>query len=210
AGPSLSRFKALRDSRILALGCEEVSLEGSGETIPSVSHGLGSGGLVVAIPAAEACGDPGDEGEGFRGMRVLLALGLSLEPAGEELKGDLEALVDDVRGGSRSAISGVDELAVLEGEPIALEGPEGLLDAPAQPVELDDLLGLSGIGHRMGGHEAPEERGFTGGSVDLAGFDQAELEGLGEVFHETIVGPGNADPCRPQLDRCGAALVARP
>ena len=113
-------------------------------------------------------------------------------------------------GGEVEHALGLDDLAVLEGEPIALEGPEGLLDAPAQPVELDDLFGLGGIGHGMGGHEAPEKRCFPGGGIDLAGFHLAKVEGFGEVFHETIVRPGNLDPFGPQLDDCSAALLARP
>src|SRR5258707_14433384 len=111
------------------------------------------------MPSADAWRKPRKESDRFRGLRVFLALGLSLEAAGEDLKGNLEVLVDDIGGGSWAAISGIDELArsccgnqchsrevehwlgladlaVLEGEPIALEGPEGLLDSPTQAMKM--------------------------------------------------------------------------
>ena len=53
----------LGDSRILFLGCKKITFEYCSEMVPTVSHGLGSRRFIVAIPAAETCRNPGDEGE---------------------------------------------------------------------------------------------------------------------------------------------------
>src|SRR6266481_3899350 len=100
----------LRDSHILAGHSESVSGERCRELVPAISHGLGSRGFVVAVPAAETGDDPRDEGKGGGRMRVFLAVGLAFELSAEALKGEGESVVDDVAGRSRAAISSIDQL----------------------------------------------------------------------------------------------------
>ena len=55
------------------LSCEGIAMEHRGEPFPSIVHGFEPRGLAVAVPSAEASGDPGEEGEAGGGMGVLLA-----------------------------------------------------------------------------------------------------------------------------------------
>src|SRR5262249_14686562 len=76
---SLSPFRGLGDSRILALSGKGISFERGGETVPAVAHGLWSRWFVVAIPSTEPCRDPGDEGERAWGVRIFLTQRFALE-----------------------------------------------------------------------------------------------------------------------------------
>ena len=81
-----------------------VASEGGGELVPSGAHGLGPWWFVVAVPSAEACDDPGDEGEGLRRMRVLLAGGVAFELSGDDLDDVIsEAVAIDPQNGGPSA-----------------------------------------------------------------------------------------------------------
>src|SRR5262249_34311941 len=145
----------LRDSRILTLSSKGISLEGGGETVPAVSHSLRSGWFVVAIPAAEPSRNPGDEGKGMGRMRIFLPQRFAFEFLRQTFEGDGKVRVDHVARRTRAAVSridkldgadgarqpdgceiehalGVDHLAVIEGQTVALERSEDLLDAPAQ------------------------------------------------------------------------------
>jgi len=110
--------------------------------------------VVVAVPAAQSGNDQRERrasvvDRGSSGVQSCLELLRETEEGGSE------SVVDEIAGRTRAAVSGVDQLAgaqrgdhghggevehalrrgdlaVLEGKPVALEGAEGLLDAPAQ------------------------------------------------------------------------------
>ena len=186
---------------------EGISFEHGGESIPSGFHGFGSGWLVVAVPSAEARSDPGEEGQRAFWVRVFLPLGLAFEFSGEAIEGWCEGLIDHIADRARSAVPGVDELydaqrpdqaegrqieqapgvddlAVFEGEPVALQRTEGLLDAPAQTVELDDGAGLLKAGDGVCGVQAPTESGDAWRGIDFAGFDEPEAWSLTQAFRD--------------------------
>src|SRR6266446_3138488 len=142
----------------------------------AVAHGDGSGWTFrgVPLPAAEASDDPTRPGQGIGGMRVLLLGGSPFETRLVEAEGfDLVGREDLLGRGRRGAAAGADELhdagrrqggekgefaeglsaldlAGLDVEPLALEGPEQLLDVPAPAVPVDDLQsgfrGVDGMG----------------------------------------------------------------
>src|SRR4029079_2795392 len=118
---------------------------------PADAHGLWSWLSIVAIPPAEPCCDPGDEGKRSRRVRIFLLGGRAFEFARQPFERDSEVVVNDITGRSRAAISGVDQLhgsdggddsecgeieqslgiddlAVFQSQSVALEREEQLLD----------------------------------------------------------------------------------
>ena len=103
----------------------------------------------------------------------FLSCGLAFEFCRQQLQRLGKGRVDDVGGGARTAVSGIDQLdgadsrgqadrreieqafgvdhlAVVKFDAITLERAENLFDAPAQTIKLHDLLGVFGAGHRQG------------------------------------------------------------
>jgi hypothetical protein len=87
-----------------------VSVEHCGEASPAVGHGFWAWRFIIAVPAAEAGGYPGEPGEGAAQVRILLFGGLSLERPADGVGGLDQAFVDDVGGGTGAGAAGVGEL----------------------------------------------------------------------------------------------------
>ncbi len=225
----------LRDSRKRFGCCDGVSGEHGGEAVPSVSHRLGAGRLVVAVPASQTGCDPSEPCERALLMRVLLPFRLALQGLADRLERLDQGLVDDVATGARAAVArvdqlndasrrseghrrephqplGVDDLAVLEREPVAFEGAEQLLDPPAQAIATHDLARLFGGFGRMGGQEPPQQRSDAFRRLDLARLHQRQLDSRrARLFLRGEGGRGEeADADRAQLDPGEAPFVARP
>src|SRR3954471_6409704 len=129
-------------------------------------------------------------------MGVFLSFGCALAGFADEGDGVEALLIEDIAHGAGTAVAGADELqaadcggerqrreaeqmlsfldlAVFELQSIAFEGPEHLLDTPAQSIEPDGLAGRLLAFDRQGRQQAPEQ-GFAPGRwiADLAYFDQ--------------------------------------
>src|SRR5215217_5757083 len=225
-------LRGLWDSRICAMTSKGIALQSRSELIPAVSHRLWPWRFVVAVPAAETSGDPGDEGERAWRMSILLPFCLAFEFLRDEFERGCEGIIDDVAGRTRAAVPGIDELAgtngarqpdggeieqalgvddlaVFEREPVALEGAEGLFDTPAQPIELHNFVSLLGILDGVRGEETPEKGGLARRRIDLARLDQVQLDHCGKAGHKAILRAGDGDLSAAQRDGGGASLVAR-
>jgi len=145
-----------------------VASKGGCELVPADVHGLWPWLSIVAVPPAEACGDPCDEGERSGRVRILLLGGCAFEFARQPFERDSEVVVDDIARRARAAISGIDQLdgsdgsgerdcgeveqsfgiddlTVLQSKSVALERAEELLNAPTQTIEIDDLFGSAAV-----------------------------------------------------------------
>ena len=172
------------------MSSKSISGECCGELVPTDMHGLWSWLSVVAVPAAETCRDPCDEGERARRMGVFLLGGRAFEFARQSIECDSKTIVDDIACWARAAISGIDQLecadgggerncgeveqalginnlGVLEREPVALERSEQLFDAPTQAIKVHDLLSVGGAVDRMSGQQPPQQRGLAGRRAGL-------------------------------------------
>src|SRR6187455_2697557 len=89
-------LKGLRDSRILPMSSKGVASKGGCELVPADVHGLWPWLSIVAVPPAEACGDPCDEGERSGRVRILLLGGCAFEFARQPFERDSEVIVDDI------------------------------------------------------------------------------------------------------------------
>src|SRR5208283_2122340 len=119
-------------------------------------------------------------------MRIFLPRCLAFEFSRQQLERDGERRVDDIGGGARTAVSGIDQLdgadsggqadrreieqafgvyhlGVIKFEAIALEGAESLFDAPAQTIKLHDLVSLLGGADRQCREKAPKQGRLTFG-----------------------------------------------
>src|SRR5215510_1884751 len=142
----------LRDSHIVLGHSNRVACGHCGQFVPARPHGLWTGGLIVAVPSAEAGDDPGEPSERSCFIGVPLACGVSFEGRANGFSGDDDVLIDDVGCRAPAAIPGVDELdcaccgynsnggkleqpcrlrdlSVLQAQSVALHGAEHLLDA---------------------------------------------------------------------------------
>src|SRR5216683_1396402 len=229
--------KGLRDSHILHSHCKTIAFRPVGKFGPSGSHGLRTGRLVVAIPSAETGNDPGQPGQRAFGMRILLALSLAFECRADRFGGSDEIIVGDIRCRSAASISGVDQLngargryqrdrgeleqarsfldlRLLQAQPVAFHGAEGLLDAPPQPIQLHDLVGggelvrLAANRHR--GEQTPDDRIVAFGRIDLVDFHQRECHRcwIGRIGSVTWL--GDAYPPRLHANARDACEFARP
>ena len=165
---------------------------------PTDVHGLWSWLSIVAIPSAEACCDPCDEGERSERMRILLLGSRTFEFARQPVECDSKTIVDNIACWARAAISGVDQLeradgggerncgeveqalgidnlGVLEREPVALERPEQLLDPPTQAIKVHDLFSVGGAVDRMSGQQPPQQRGLARWRRDFAALPGKSL-----------------------------------
>src|SRR5437868_9195562 len=128
-----------------------IASQGGRELGPAGAHGLWSGFSIVAVPPSEARCDPCDESQRAGGMRIFLLGSSAFEFAREPFECDSKIIVDDIAGRAGTAVPGVDQLngangsgerdcgeieqplgiddlAVFQGEAIALEGTEELFD----------------------------------------------------------------------------------
>ncbi len=152
-----------------------------------------------------------------------MPFGTAFETFGDASERACECDVDDIAGGARTAISSIDELdgagcgnqseggeiehafriddlAVLERQPIALESPEQLLDAPAQAIELHDFVGLRGGADLMRRVQAPMQRRLAGGRIDFARLHQCEFDAVGNVVQTVVLRARDAHGCGVQFD----------
>ena len=114
-------------------------------------------------------------------MRVFLPLGAAFQ-RGRYRCCSFDVLgLDDVGGGARAAVAGIDELddarsgdeaerseieqaagslelALLDVETVFLQNPEHLLDAPAQAIEAHHVLGIRKRGNGQCRDKAPQQR----------------------------------------------------
>jgi hypothetical protein len=74
---------------------------------------------------------------------------------------------------------------------------------------LHNLFGLRSAGDGVGGKQAPQQRGFTGRSIDLARLHHGELDGFASVGEPFDVRTGDANGSRTQFDFGDTPLVAR-
>src|SRR5436305_4551070 len=96
------------------------------------------------------------------------------------------------------------------GEAIGLERTEGLLDPPAQTIELHDFLGLDGVADRERGQEAPQQRSGARWCLDFSCLHQSELDGFGHAGYTAVLRAGNAYGSGAQFHLGDSSLVARP
>src|SRR5215216_4628638 len=153
-------------------------------------------------------------------MRIFLARGGAFERRPDGLCGGDEVFVGDIRRGARTSISGVHELdsagrsrqcdsgeieqarsvldlRFLQAQTIALHGAEHLLDAPAQPIELYDLLcGGEFVrlpGDRQRGQQSPYDRLVAVRRICLAHLYVGECYGCGIDRRRRVARLGNAN-----------------
>src|SRR5947199_7108434 len=166
-------------------------------------------------------------------MRILLSRGLALELLRDAFEPGGKLVVDDIAGGTTTSVASIDELdgadgggqgdggeiehafrlddlAILEREAIGLERTEGLLDPPAQTIELHDFLGLDGVADRERGQEAPQQRSGARWCLDFSCLHQSELDGFGHAGYTAVLRAGNAYGSGAQFHLGDSSLVARP
>src|SRR5215203_3993404 len=100
----------LRDSRVLPSICSSIADRDSGELVPASAHRLWTGWLVVAIPSSKARNDPGEPSKRAMRVWVLLACGVAFKRRADHRRGGDDVFVSDIGCGSRTSISGVDQL----------------------------------------------------------------------------------------------------
>lgn len=128
-------------------------------------------------------------------MRVLLAQCLAFERFADGAGGRQYGVIDNVGCRPRAAISGIHQLenadcrlkrqrskveqarrsldlAVFKCQSVAFHQAEDLFDAPAQPVEPDDVQGLFRCVRGLGGEKPPSQWPF----IDFARLDAKQLE----------------------------------
>src|SRR3954468_19475118 len=217
----------LRDSWIFE--SEYIALQNCSEPIPSCSHGLWPGGFVVAVPTAEASGDPGHKGKTAWCMRIFLPIGVALQFFREALKSDGELIINHIASGAWTSISGVHELndaersdechggeiehalsvadlAILKIKTVAFERTEGLLDAPAQSIELNHFIRIREAGYLVSRIQAPMDARLAFWRIHLARFHQCELHRFRKLVQPIVGRASDAPLARTQLD-CGSTFL---
>jgi hypothetical protein len=134
-----------------------------GEFVPSSLHGLWAWRFVVTIPASESRDDPTEPIKPTHFVWIFLTDRFPLERRSNRLRSPDKIRVGDVGCRSWTSISCIYELdraggshegycskleqprrpldlSFLQTQPVALRTSEHLLDAPAQSIELHDLL----------------------------------------------------------------------
>ena len=165
-------------------------------------------------------------------MRVLLPLGPAFERLADGGDGLDQLGIDHVGRGALGAAARVDELEnahrsdqpqrgqleqavgllhlrLLEREPIALQGAEYLLDAPAQPVEPHNLLCVLEPRHRQRRQEPPVHRLDARRRAKLAHLDEADVDRLRIGRGHLGLGLCELDPVGPERNLRRARPGAR-
>ena len=112
---------------------------------PAGSHGLGTWLFVVAIPASEACDDPGQPGEGLRRMRIFLPLGLAFERRPDVLGGLNDLWACNVARGSIAAVTRIDQLDCSDGRRHGLPVADVAAKVNSVKVSVGDTVKVSQI-----------------------------------------------------------------
>src|SRR5579863_5490280 len=86
----------LRDSHILHSLCKEITFGSFCKPAPTKPHGLRTWRFVVAVPAAEACSDPGEPSKRAYLVRIFLTRSLGFKGGADGFGGRDEILVGNV------------------------------------------------------------------------------------------------------------------
>ena len=202
------------------------------EPIPTGAHRLGPGRLVVAIPAAQPGDNPRQPRQGAGRVRILLTRRPAFESWRNRIGGLQGVRAGNIGGRSGAARAGIDQLDrahrgadgqrpqleqavgvmhldVRQFQTVTFAGAEDLFDAPAQPIDLNNLFGCRQIGDRQGGDQPPMDGRGAARWLFLARLDQAQIAVFGIIGIAPIMRSPHADRPGPQGDRGHTPLVAR-